>query len=360
VATHIGPYDPRVIRQAVLRELDRGGQVFFVHNRVQTIHAMEQRLERLLPEARLAVAHGQMAEADLSQVMDRFTAGEVDILLSTSIIESGLDIPNANTLIVDRADTFGLAQLYQLRGRVGRGAARGHAFLFRPGRERAGDEALRRLEILAEQNQLGAGFNIAMQDLELRGAGEILGTRQHGHIAAIGFHLYTRLLTAAVRRRRQSVEGPVPDLEDLPGAGEPIGAEIDLPLAAMLPPGYISDRALRLRLYRRLAMLRQESDLPELRRELEERFGPPPKEVDNLLFLLRTKMLAAEAQVEGISVENGQILVHAAGAEQRYLPGDVPSAVRRSKRGLWLTRSTDWPERLEELLRALGRVPARR
>ncbi len=360
VATHIGPYDPRVIRQAVLRELDRGGQVFFVHNRVQTIHAMEQRLERLLPEARLAVAHGQMAEADLSQVMDRFTAGEVDILLSTSIIESGLDIPNANTLIVDRADTFGLAQLYQLRGRVGRGAARGHAFLFRPGRERAGDEALRRLEILAEQNQLGAGFNIAMQDLELRGAGEILGTRQHGHIAAIGFHLYTRLLSAAVRRRRQSVEGPVPDLEDLPGAGEPIGAEIDLPLAAMLPPGYISDRALRLRLYRRLAMLRQESDLPELRRELEERFGPPPEEVDNLLFLLRTKMLAAEAQVEGISVENGQILVHAAGAEQRYLPGDVPSAVRRSKRGLWLTRSTDWPERLEELLRALGRVPARR
>jgi len=360
VATHIGPYDPHLIRQAVLRELDRGGQVFFVHNRVHTIHAVERRLERLLPEARLAVAHGQMAEADLSQVMDRFTAGEVDILLSTSIIESGLDIPNANTLIVDRADTFGLAQLYQLRGRVGRGAARGHAFLFRPGQERAGDEALRRLEILAEQNQLGAGFNIAMQDLELRGAGEILGTRQHGHIAAIGFHLYTRLLSAAVRRRRQSIEGPVPDLEDLPGAGESLSAEIDLPLAAVLPAGYISDRALRLRLYRRLAMLRSERELPELRRELGDRFGPPPPEVDNLLFLLRTKMLAAEAQVEGISIENGQILVHAPGAEQRYRAAEVPGAVRRSKRGLWIRRAADWQERLEELLRALGRVPARR
>ncbi len=360
VATHIGPYDPRVIRQAVLRELDRGGQVFFVHNRVQTIHAMEQRLERLLPEARLAVAHGQMPEADLAEVMERFAAGEVDILVSTSIIESGLDIPNANTLIVDRADHFGLTQLYQLRGRVGRGAARGHAFLFRPSRGRAGDEALRRLEILAEQTQLGAGFNIAMQDLELRGAGEVLGTRQHGHIAAIGFHLYTRLLAAAVRRRRQSVEGPVPHLEALTGTEDPLGVEIDLPLAAMLPADYISDRSLRLRLYRRLATLRREAELPELRRELQDRFGPPPPEVDNLLYLLRTKMLAAEAAVEGVSVENGQILVHDPGADQRYRPTDFPGEVRRSKRGLWIARSQDWPERLEELLRALGRVSAAR
>jgi transcription-repair coupling factor (superfamily II helicase) len=358
VATHIGPYDPRVIRQAVLRELDRGGQVFFVHNRVQTIHAVGQRLERLLPEARLAVAHGQMPENDLAQVMERFTAGEVDILLSTSIIESGLDIPNANTLIIDRADAFGLAQLYQLRGRIGRGAARGHAFFFRPGRLRAGEEALRRLEILAEQSQLGAGFNIAMQDLELRGAGEILGTRQHGHIAAIGFHLYTRLLAAAVRRRRQSVEGPVPELEDLPGAEAPLEAEIDLPLAAMLPPAYIPDRALRLRLYRRMATMRREADLPELRRELEDRFGTAPPEVHNLLFLLRVKILAELATAEGISVENGQLLVQVPGADQRYRPSHLPADVRRSKRGLWFPRTADWPERLEDLLRALGRVAA--
>jgi transcription-repair coupling factor (superfamily II helicase) len=360
VATHIGPYDPRVVRQAVLRELDRGGQVFFVHNRVHTIHAVGQRLERLIPEARLAVAHGQMPEAELAQVMERFTAGEVDILLSTSIIESGLDIPNANTLIVDRADAFGLAQLYQLRGRVGRGAARGHAFLFRPTRALAGDDALRRLEILAEQTQLGSGFNIAMQDLELRGAGEVLGTRQHGHIAAIGFHLYTRLLAAAVRRLRQSVEGPVPDLEDLPGTGEPLAADIDLPLTALFPATYIPDRSLRLRLYRRLATLRREGELPELRRELEDRFGPPPPEVDDLLYLLRTKLLAAQAEVEGISVENGQILIQVPGADQRFRTGDLPAEVRRSRRGLWIVRSSDWQSRLEDVLRTVVRVSAAR
>jgi transcription-repair coupling factor (superfamily II helicase) len=329
--------------------------VFFVHNRVQTIHAMERRLERLLPEARLAIAHGQMPEAELAQVMERFTAGEVDILVSTSIIESGLDIPNANTLIVDRADHFGLAQLYQLRGRVGRGAARGHAFLFRPSRARAGDEALRRLEILAEQNQLGAGFNIAMQDLELRGAGEILGTRQHGHIAAIGFHLYTRLLAAAVRRRRETFEGPMREPEALPGTGEPLEVEIDLPLATSLPGDYISDRSLRLRLYRRLATLRREHELPELRRELHDRFGEPPAEVDNLLYLLRVKILAARAGVEGITVENGQILIHTAGADQRFRPGDLSGDIRPSKRGLWIVRSEDWPTRLEALLRSLDR-----
>jgi transcription-repair coupling factor (superfamily II helicase) len=197
-----------------------------------------------------------------------------------------------------------------------------------------------------------------MQDLELRGAGEILGTRQHGHIAAIGFHLYTRLLAAAVRRRRQSVEGPMPELDDLPGAADPLGVDIDLPLAAMLPAAYISDRALRLRLYRRLATLRRESELPALRRELEDRFGSPPPEVDNLLYLLRTKLLAAQAEVEGISVENGQILVHLPGADQRYRPTDSPGGVRRSKRGLWIARSPDWPQRLEELLRSLGRVSA--
>lgn len=356
VATHVGPYDPRVVRQAVLRELDRGGQVFFVHNRVHSIHAVERRLERLLPEARLAVAHGQMPEAELAQVMDRFAAGEIDILVSTSIIESGLDIPNANTLIVDRADAFGLAQLYQLRGRVGRGAARGHAYLFRPGRLRAGEEALRRLEILAEHTQLGAGFTIAMQDLELRGAGEILGTRQHGHIAAIGFHLYTRLLAAAVRRLRASAEGPLPEVEGLPGAEEPLPVEIDLPLTTSLPPDYIADRGLRLRLYRRLATLRSEHDIDEVRRELQDRFGPPPAEVDSLLFLLRMKLLAGSAGVEGVGVENGQILVRLPGADQRYRSSDFPPEVRRSKRGLWIARAGEWQGRLEDLLRSLVRL----
>jgi len=202
IITHVGPYSPRLVRQAILREMERGGQVFFVHNRVQTIGAMESHVHKLVPEARVTIAHGQMHENELSERMDRFTAGDVDVLLSTSIIESGLDIPNANTLIVDRADTFGLAQLYQLRGRVGRGAQRAYAYFFRHRRRPPTIEGRQRLETLAENTQLGAGFSISMRDLEIRGAGDLLGNRQHGHIAAVGFHLYTRLLADAVRRMR--------------------------------------------------------------------------------------------------------------------------------------------------------------
>jgi transcription-repair coupling factor (superfamily II helicase) len=203
IVTHVGPYSPRLVRQAILRELERGGQVFFVHNRVQTIEAMRRHLVKLIPEARITVAHGQMDENDLSKRMEQFTNGEVDILLSTSIIESGLDIPNANTLIVDRADTFGLAQLYQLRGRVGRGAQRAYAYFFRHRHRLPTLEGRQRLDTIAEYTQLGAGYSIAMRDLEIRGAGEILGTRQHGYIAAVGFHLYTRLLAEAVGQLRE-------------------------------------------------------------------------------------------------------------------------------------------------------------
>ena len=260
INTHVGPYDARLVRQAVLREMDRGGQVFFVHNRVQTIESMHARLERLVPEARLAVAHGQMPEKDLADVMERFSGGALDVLLSTSIIESGLDIPNANTLIVDRADTFGLAQLYQLRGRVGRGAARAYAYFFRHPQFRATEEALERLEILAEHTQLGAGYSIAMRDLEMRGAGDVLGVRQHGHIAAIGFHLYTRLLAAAVRRLKGGR-----DLGPEPGAAlatpDPLMVSVELPLAYSIPVVYIPDRDLRLHLYRRLADFRTEDEL---------------------------------------------------------------------------------------------------
>ena len=203
IVTHVGPFSPKLVRQAILRELERGGQVFFVHNRVQTIGAMHSHLQQLVPEARMTIAHGQMKEADLSKRMEEFSRGQVDVLLSTSIIESGLDIPNANTLIVDRADTFGLAQLYQLRGRVGRGAQRAYAYFFRHRRRAPSYEGRQRMETIAENTQLGAGFNIAMRDLEIRGAGDILGSRQHGHIAAVGFHLYTSLLAEAVRGIRQ-------------------------------------------------------------------------------------------------------------------------------------------------------------
>ena len=353
IVTHIGPYDPRLVRQAVLREMDRGGQVFFVHNRVQTILAMHARLERLVPEARLGMAHGQLPEKDLAQVMERFTSGEIDVLLSTSIIESGLDIPNANTLIVDRADTFGLAQLYQLRGRVGRSAARAYAYFFRHPHFRATEEARERLEILAEHTQLGAGYWIAMRDLEMRGAGDVLGVRQHGHIAAIGFHLYTRLLAAAVRRLKAGAEAAGPE----PGAAlstpDPLMVTIELPLAYAIPAAYVPDRDLRLHLYRRLADFRSEEEVETLRAELEDRFGPIPEEVENLVYQMRVRIRAAHVGVDTISAENGQILLQTTASHREHKPLELGADVRRSRRGYWLARREGWRQRLLEVLDSL-------
>jgi transcription-repair coupling factor (superfamily II helicase) len=348
IITHVGPYDARTVRQAVLREVDRGGQVFFVHNRVQTIDTMRARLERLVPEARVAVGHGQMPEKELAQVMEAFSKGEIDVLLSTSIIESGLDIPNANTLIVDRADTFGLAQLYQLRGRVGRGAARAFAYFFRHPQLRSTEEALQRLEIIAENTQLGAGYSIAMRDLEMRGAGDILGVRQHGQIAAIGFQLYTRLLAQSVRRLRGE-SGPA-GLEELTLGPEPLNVSIELPLPSAFPSEYVPDRELRLNLYRRLADLRSETGLEALQAELADRFGEPPEEVYNLLYQLRVKIRAAAAGVESISVENGQVFFELPDLEDDPQFPFLGPDIRRSKRGLWLTRGEGWRDRILAVL----------
>ena len=287
IVTHVGPYTPHLVRQAILRELERGGQIFFVHNRVNTIEAMRAHLNQLVPEAQVDIGHGQMPEHELAAVMHRFNAGETDVLLSTTIIESGLDIPNANTLIVDRADTFGLAQLYQLRGRVGRGAARAYAYFFRHRKLSPTLDGQQRLEVIAENTELGAGYSIAMRDLEIRGAGELLGTRQHGHIQAVGFHLYTRLLADAVRQIRR-IEGaklkdrgvppPLSSNIRLSSFNQPVSmpVNVDLPLAIGIPADYISDQDLRLRLYRRSADLRDESEIDALANEFNDRFGPHP------------------------------------------------------------------------------------
>ena len=199
VITHVGPYSPRLVRHAILRELDRGGQIFYLHNRINSLRGVEQHLQNLVPELRIGIAHGQMHESYLSDVMQKFSHHEIDVLLCTTIIESGLDFPNANTLIVDRGDTFGLAQLYQLRGRVGRGSQRAYAYFFRHGKKAPTAEGLERLKTIAENTQLGAGYSIALRDLEIRGAGELLGTQQHGYMASVGFQLYTSLLSEAVR-----------------------------------------------------------------------------------------------------------------------------------------------------------------
>ncbi len=373
IITHVGPYSAKLVRQAILRELERGGQIFFVHNRVYTIDAMRAHLEGLVPEARVGVGHGQMPEGQLASVMHQFTAGEIDILLSTSIIESGLDIPNANTLIVDRADTFGLAQLYQLRGRVGRGAMRAYAYFFRHRKLPPTIEGQQRLEVIAENTQLGAGYSIAMRDLEIRGAGDLLGTRQHGYIAAVGFHLYTRLLADSVRRIR-AVAG-----SHLPASASPFDAlnlplampvNVDLPLAVGIPADYIPDQNLRLRLYRRIADLRDESEIDALVSEFNDRFGTLPEMVQNLLYQMRIKLYAEEIGLASISMENGQIVLRyplTPGGESTPHLRDLGPSVRGGKNAYWLTfgrdapnpaerekgHLPDWPARLLDVLRQL-------
>ncbi|MBW8011613.1 MAG: transcription-repair coupling factor [Chloroflexi bacterium] len=354
IVTHVGEYSPRLVRQAVLRELERGGQVFFVHNRVQTIMAMRNQLARLVPEAHIGVAHGQMAEKDLSKRMQEFTGNEIDVLMCTSIIESGLDIPNANTLIVDRADTFGLAQLYQLRGRVGRGAMRAYAYFFRHRRKTPTEDARLRLETIAENSQLGAGYSIAMRDLEIRGSGDILGTRQHGQIAAVGFHLYTRLLNQAVFQLKKTGGLPPDSALATVATYHPL-VNVDLPLVVNIPTHYVPDKSMRLRLYRRLAEMHSTEEIDALADEFSDRFGPPPESVKNLIYQLKIKVLAGRVGLEVIAVENGRLSLRfpqlPENAPPRRLPNlgrDVPT----SKNTIWLPMdgNSAWMEKLLEVL----------
>ena len=360
IVTHVGPYSPKLVRQAILRELERGGQIFFVHNRVQTIDAMRAHLNQLVPEANVDIGHGQMPENQLSEVMHRFNNGDTDILLSTTIIESGLDIPNANTLIVDRADTFGLAQLYQLRGRVGRGAARAYSYFFRHNKLTPTVDGQQRLEVIAENTQLGAGYSIAMRDLEIRGAGELLGTRQSGHIQAVGFHLYTRLLADAVRRIRtvkgqmSKVEEPSltfrPSTFDLPLS---MPVNVDLPLAVGIPAEYIPDQDLRLRLYRRIADLRDETEIDALASEFKDRFGELPDMTANLFYQMRVKLRAEKAGLSSINWESGQIVLRyptpTNGTEPKRL-ADLGAGIRGGKSAYWCSFGEEWEGKLLDVL----------
>ena len=310
VATHVGPYDDGTVRQAIRRELARRGQVFFVHNRVRSIDMVAAKVQKLVPEARLGIAHGQMAQAQLAHAMLDFVGGQVDVLVCTSIIESGLDIPNANTLIVDRADRFGLAQLHQLRGRVGRSAQRAYAYFLHPTTYELPEEARERLSTMAEHEQLGAGFQIAMRDMELRGAGEILGARQHGQVAAIGLDLYTRLLAEAIKKLR--ADGPEEDdkiareLAAIDPGGLPT---VDLPVDAFLPDRYIHETTERTRLYRRMAGATSLEQVREVEAELRDRFGAPPWEVQFLIDVLWLRVLAYLAGAKSVAREGGLAVV---------------------------------------------------
>ena len=273
VMTYVGDFDEEALSSAIRRELLRDGQVFYVHHRVDTITAAARRIEQLVPDARVGIAHGQMEEHQLEQTMLEFGDAKTNVLVCTTIIESGLDIPTCNTLIVERADLLGLSQMYQLRGRVGRAHERAYAYLFFPPERSLTEQAHERLKTIAEHTGLGSGFRIAMRDLEIRGAGNLLGAEQHGHISEVGFDLYVKLMSQAVEEAKGSLP---PGLE-----GE---VRIDLPLNAFIPQGYVADENLRLEAYRRIASARTEEELAEVRSELVDRYGSPVPDVVDALF----------------------------------------------------------------------------
>jgi transcription-repair coupling factor (superfamily II helicase) len=356
VKTYVAEYDDHLVREAILRELERNGQVFFVHNRVQSIAFVASKLQSLVPEARIVVAHGQMPEARLEAVMADFAQGKSDVLVCTTIIESGLDMPNVNTLIVNNADKLGLTQLYQLRGRVGRGANLAYAYFLYDKGKYLTERAERRLKTIFEATELGAGFNIAMKDLEIRGAGTLLGVRQSGHISAVGFSLYSRLLAEAVeeqRARRAGLAETVTRLSRLPAPS------IDLPLVAYIPEYYVADLDTRLGLYQRLVRLDKVEEIEALAREFSDRFGTMPPEVKNLLYAVKIKTLASEAGIESISTEDSQIIL-------RRFPGMhfnkqqlEPMAKDGIKLGLTQVRlnpkrlGRGWQKVLEEVVRRM-------
>jgi transcription-repair coupling factor (superfamily II helicase) len=319
----VGEYDEELVKTALERERERGGQAFFLHNRVETIDEAAERLRQLCPDLRFIVAHGQMRERELEQRMMSFLAGDADVLVSTTIIESGLDIPQANTLIVERADALGLAQLYQIRGRVGRSDVTAYAYLFYPDAHELTAEARARLATLADHTELGAGFAIAMRDLEIRGAGDLLGAEQSGHVAALGFELYVELLHEAVAElsgQRRVVGRPV---------------RVDARVDAYVPAAYIGSEALKIDLHRRITLAETEDELRELQAATEDRFGPLPEPVENLFAIQEAKLKLARLGADYLVFRGGRATVGPVllgSGELRALRGRVDTAVYTTDR----------------------------
>ncbi len=321
IRTHVGEYDEELVREALLREHEREGQSFFLHNRVESIDEAVEHLRQLCPELRFLVAHGQMPERELERHMLSFLAGDADVLVSTTIIESGLDIPQANTLVVERADMLGLAQLYQIRGRVGRSDLAAHAYLFYPDGQELTPEARARLATLADHTELGSGFAIAMRDLEIRGAGDLLGAEQSGHVAAIGFELYVELLGEAVA--------------ELSGTRRPVTrpVRVDAQVDAFVPTDYMPAEAQKIDLHRRLALAESEDELRELRAATEDRFGPPPEPVESLFAIQEAKLKLARIGADYLVFRGGRAVVGPlvlGSAELRELRSSAPIAVYTS------------------------------
>ncbi|HEY6639057.1 MAG TPA: transcription-repair coupling factor [Solirubrobacterales bacterium] len=301
VRTHVGPYDEDLVKRAIIRESERGGQVFFLHNRIDTLHETAERLRALCPGVRFAEAHGQMDELQLEATMLAFVRGEHDVLVATTIIESGLDIPTANTLLVERADQLGLAQAYQIRGRVGRSRERAFAYLLYPSAETLTPDAAARLATLSDNTELGSGFRVAMRDLEIRGAGNLLGDEQSGHVAAVGFELYCQMLEDAAEALRAGAE----ELPEEPR--EPV--RIDVDVDAYVPSEYIPFEAAKIDVHRRVAAAREPGELRALAEELEDRFGPLPGSVANLLDLQRARIALGDAGARSVEFRAGRLRV---------------------------------------------------
>jgi len=312
ILTYVGPYDDKQVAAAIHRELIRDGQVFFIHNRVESIDRVASRLRDLVPEARVAVAHGQMNEHELERIVLDFWERRIDVLVATTIVENGIDIPNANTLIIDRADALGLSQLHQLRGRVGRGRERGYAYLLYPPEKPLTETAYARLSTIAQHSDLGSGMQIALKDLEIRGAGNLLGGEQSGHIAEVGFDLYVRLVGEALAEARGD------------DSAAPLEVKIELPLDAHIPHDYVPEERLRLEAYRGIAAALTDADVDSVAEELIDRFGAPPAPVEILLAVARLRVRARAAGV-------GEIVL--AGQRVRFHPVDLPES-----RQLRLTR----------------------
>src|ERR1700726_4791582 len=314
VETVVCGYDERIIRDAINRELERQGQVYFLHNRVQSIERMRDRIVDLVPDARVEIGHGQMGSDELEEVMARFVAGKIDVLVCTTIIESGLDIPNANTIIIDRADRFGLADLYQLRGRVGRAEHKAYAYLMLPREMMTVGAARKRINAIKQYSSLGAGFRIAMRDLEIRGAGSILGTAQSGHIVAVGFDLYCQLLKQAVAQLKGEKARLRVDVDvrlDFVATNEaefvPLGPEARMP--AFIPASFVGDTTLRIQAYRHFAEITTREQLERLKRDWRDRFGPAPPAVDNLFLLTEIKLAAADASISRVEARERKLML---------------------------------------------------
>src|SRR6185295_2328477 len=358
IQTYVTRYDDRLIRDAILREIDRGGQVFFLHNRVETIDRLALKLAELVPEAKFAVAHGQMRPKELEKVMLDFFNNQTQVLVCSAIIESGLDFPNANTIIINRADRFGLAQLYQLRGRVGRSHRHAYAYLLIPGEQAITPDAEKRLRALQEIDGLGGGFKLAMHDLEIRGAGNLLGEQQSGQIHAVGFELYTEMMEKAILELKG--EDVLPEVDP----------EIRLGIPAYFPDSYIPDANQRLYFYKRLASLRDDQELTELKEEIIDRFGPYTTVVENLFLVMNLRRTLKEFLVQQISVADGRVylLFH---PESPVKVDKVLELIQKQKNRFRLTpdgrlsfapKNLDWEalvEEVSELLRSIEDLPSR-